>query len=181
MKKCKSDDDIRKERKRQYNREYYRKNKDKIALQSKIYYEENREKIRKSQAEYHSKYYSENKELKLTKTKKYQSENKEKEKEHKKQYYLENKEEFRKRGRVISAKRRASKFNATPSWSEKEKIEVLYKKAKWLESLTGLKYHVDHVIPLNHPDVCGLHVWANLQILEGFINRSKNNNFIIKK
>jgi hypothetical protein len=72
-------------------------------------------------------------------------------------------------------KRRAAKVNATPSWSEDNKISVIYEKAKWLESLTGLTYHVDHVIPLQGKNVCGLHVWANLQILEKKINIAKSN------
>ena len=71
--------------------------------------------------------------------------------------------------------RRSLKKNATPEWFEKDKIKLLYKKAKWLERLTGLKYHVDHIIPLNHPEVCGLHVWANLQILEKSENLKKSN------
>ncbi len=73
------------------------------------------------------------------------------------------------------AKRRAKKMQATPIWSETEKIRALYQKVNWLESLTGLKYHVDHVVPLNSEKVCGLHVWANLQILEVGVNLSKSN------
>lgn len=68
--------------------------------------------------------------------------------------------------------------NATPKWADLEKIKILYEKAVWLEQLTGLKYHVDHVIPLNGKDVCGLHIWENLQILEASINISKSNNII---
>lgn len=72
-------------------------------------------------------------------------------------------------------KRRAAKLKATPSWSQDEKIAVLYEKAKWLEQLTGKKYHVDHIIPLQGENVCGLHVWENLQILEKKLNIRKSN------
>ena len=54
---------------------------------------------------------------------------------------------------------------------------MLYEKAKWLEGLTGLKYDVDHIIPLQNKNVCGLHVWENLQILEKGINCMKSNKF----
>ena len=53
-----------------------------------------------------------------------------------------------------------------------------YKVAKILGGLTGQKYHVDHIIPLRHPLVAGLHHEDNLQILLGRDNRSKGNRFI---
>jgi hypothetical protein len=67
------------------------------------------------------------------------------------------------------AKRRASKLQATPSWSEKELIEKVYLKA------TVYGAHVDHIVPLKSEVVCGLHVWANLQLLPPTDNISKGN------
>lgn len=74
-----------------------------------------------------------------------------------------------------SIKRYAKKIKATPKWANHSKIKTLYEKAKWLESLTGLKYHVDHIVPLQGKNVCGLHCWNNLQILEASLNLSKRN------
>lgn len=86
-------------------------------------------------------------------------------KQHSKRYYESNKEHFASNVR----RRQASQINATPPWSEREKILVLYKKAReW-------RMHVDHIVPLNHPLVCGLHVWHNLQLLSPAENYKKNN------
>tara|TARA_R110000764_G_scaffold238421_1_gene335550 strand:- start:487 stop:1152 length:666 start_codon:yes stop_codon:yes gene_type:complete len=80
------------------------------------------------------------------------------------------------------AKRRTLEKNATPDWADQSKIKELYLGAKELERLTGLKYEVDHIEPLNGKNVCGLHVWENLQILEASLNRKKSNkeNYYIK-
>lgn len=77
----------------------------------------------------------------------------------------------------IKTKRRMAERKAIPDWSETEKIKTVYKKAKWLGKITGLKYHVDHIVPIQGKDVCGLHVWANLQILEVSINCSKQDKY----
>jgi hypothetical protein len=46
---------------------------------------------------------------------------------------------------------------------------------KLRESHTGVKWHVDHTIPLQGQDVSGLHVWNNLQVLPATVNLRKGN------
>jgi len=70
-----------------------------------------------------------------------------------------------------SSHRRSCELKATPSWSEKELIEKVYLKA------TDYGAHVDHIVPLKSEVVCGLHVWANLQLLPPTDNISKGNRF----
>ena len=60
---------------------------------------------------------------------------------------------------------------AMPLWASKEKISAIYKEARE-KGLT-----VDHIIPLTHPLVCGLHCETNLQLLSKSDNSSKNNSF----
>lgn len=87
------------------------------------------------------------------------------------------------------AKRRADwkfyntrKMNACPLWlsqTQRQKIEDLYKFAKFMEELScnSITYHVDHIVPLRGKDVCGLHVPWNLQILNAKENLSKGNRY----
>jgi len=89
---------------------------------------------------------------------------------------------FKKRNKAqvnaANAFRRASVREATPPWLDaqhKQDIKSLYILAQKFESLFGLKYHVDHIVPLNGEGVCGLHVPWNLQILEAKVNLKKSN------
>lgn len=79
---------------------------------------------------------------------------------------------------AINSKRRAAKLSATPSWLTKEQLLSIlefYKEAKKLEMLTGIKYHVDHIVPLQGANVCGLHVPWNLQVIPAVDNIRKHN------
>lgn len=69
-----------------------------------------------------------------------------------------------------TAKRRAIKAAAIPSWANMEKIKDIY-----LNCPEG--YHVDHIVPLQGKYVCGLHVETNLQYLTIEENLSKGNTF----
>lgn len=62
-------------------------------------------------------------------------------------------------------------LQARPKWANRSELRKIYKEAKTLEVT------VDHIIPLKHPKVCGLHVPNNLQLLTRSENSSKNNTF----
>ena len=59
-----------------------------------------------------------------------------------------------------------------PLWADINKIAAIYKQAKKLDMT------VDHIIPLNHSKVCGLHCESNLQIISLNDNQKKSNKFI---
>ena len=64
---------------------------------------------------------------------------------------------------------------ATPLWYETDLINQLYIKRTELSELWCIVLHVDHIVPLQGKNVCGLHCWDNLQLLEASLNISKSN------
>lgn len=154
-------------------RQYFNNNKQHRLAVSKVYYENNKEvrlaycahrkAITKERTDQQNKrYYEDNKEVCLERNKQYKKNNVD-------------------RSRSWNSKRRAKLKQAYPRWAEIEKDEIqqLYAYAKQLESITDTKWHVDHIVPLNHELVCGLHCLANLQVMPKTKNLEKSNNFII--
>jgi hypothetical protein len=78
---------------------------------------------------------------------------------------------------ALIAKRTAIKLKATPPWADHVAIRAIYKEASRLTAETGIRHEVDHIVPLRHPNVCGLHVAANMQILTSDENKRKSNQF----
>jgi hypothetical protein len=86
-----------------------------------------------------------------------------------KKHYLGNKGYYTNK----SNKRRALKIKAIPKFANPDKIKEIYKNCP-------KGYHVDHIVPLNNPIVCGLHVEWNLQYLPAKENLSKSNKLILE-
>jgi hypothetical protein len=111
--------------------------------------------------------------------------------EQKRKNYSENREQRLKQVRIWqkensgrnvakSIKYRMSKMMRTPKWLTKEhllEMEQMYIKAAELTKITGIKYEVDHIIPLRGKNISGLHVPWNLQILSKTENVKKRNRF----
>ena len=114
------------------------------------------------------------KEAVLEERKRYRDKNKESINEKRKEYVKNNRDKVNAR----KAKYRAAKLNATPKWLTKEDFNMIlsfYLQAKTLSLETGIKYQVDHIVPLRGKTVCGLHVPWNLQVITAEENRKKRN------
>lgn len=81
------------------------------------------------------------------------------------------------KGAKESSLRRAAKRNATPSWANHDVIAELFLEAARLTKQTGIKYHVDHIVPLKSEIVCGLHWEGNMRVITGAENISKSNRY----
>lgn len=79
--------------------------------------------------------------------------------------------------RLYSEKRRTMLKRAQPAWADRHQIAKIYARAARL-SQAGIPHHVDHVIPLVHPLVCGLHTPNNLRIRRAAYNLAKGNRFV---
>ena len=129
---------------------------------------------REANPKYAKRWRQNNKVAKAEYAKKYRQENKDAMAEYDKRYRQENKGKYK----AWKAKRRATKLNATPPWltdRHHKDIRNIYDEATRMSKRGGVKYHVDHIVPLQGKNVCGLHVPWNLQILTAEENLSKNN------
>jgi ribosomal protein L37E len=73
---------------------------------------------------------------------------------------------------------RVKKANAIPKWVDKEHLKLIrgfYREAHKKHFETGVLHEVDHIIPLNGKNVCGLHVHWNLRVVTKTENKKKLN------
>ena len=172
---------------RETKRDYYERNREKILLKNKDYRETNKDKVKVKQEEWRIK----NRDKWLKSLREYRETNKDKVKEAKRRcyraktyLYREKASDWRKsnpnKTRFYRANYQANKKNATPNWLTEEQyklIQEVYTHARECEMLTGDEYHVDHIVPLQGENICGLHVPWNLQVLPADLNLSKSNFF----
>jgi 5-methylcytosine-specific restriction endonuclease McrA len=83
--------------------------------------------------------------------------------------------------KALTSVRKRRHRSATPPWITKEQkliMRKMYLSAQRLTKLTGVRYVVDHIVPLINPDVCGLHVPWNLRVMTQEENLKKSNKLL---
>jgi hypothetical protein len=73
------------------------------------------------------------------------------------------------------ARRTAAQLQATPTWADEKAIRQYYLIANYLSVELNSPFQVDHVVPLQSKEVCGLHAQTNLSILPAAWNAKKGN------
>ena len=89
-----------------------------------------------------------------------------------KEHYKKNKQNYV----AARTRRRALQESATPNWLtaiDKAMIQEMYDVSEARFIQTGIKHHVDHIVPINGKNVSGMHVPWNLQVITAHENLSK--------
>lgn len=161
---------MNREKKLAADRKYAAENRETARQRTALWRKNNKER----QLQNNKNYYEKNKEKQLERAKKRNEKLREENCARSKQWRLDN------RDKVLAqtAKRRADRKNATPSWADLTKIREYYTEAVRLSDETGIPHQVDHIVPLNGKEVCGLHVDYNLRVVTAEENNEKKNKLI---
>lgn len=150
---CKKYDEKNRDKRNAYAKQYRKDNPEKIKELAKSWAEQNPEKI-KGYAVKAAKAWNE-------RNPDYHS-----------NFYKANKERYV----AARARRRAAQESATPTWLtaiDKAMIQEMYDVSEARYIQTGIKHHVDHIVPINGKGVSGMHVPWNLQVITAHENLSK--------
>lgn len=115
----------------------------------------------------------------LAQMKKYYESTKQQKQQYGKDHYVKNKALYL----ANSTLRKAHVKQATPIWFNDDHAFVIreaYRLAILREKMTGIKWDVDHIIPIKGKLVRGLHVMENIAVIPRKLNNAKRARYEIK-
>lgn len=171
-----------KQKERERLRKYKQENRDYVNKKSREWCEQNKDKRKQIQKKYRIKNALKIKEYRdsddykrkhFVWSKDWINKNRDRYESSKKQWLSKNREYVLWYNKQRSSKIKQASVGGSLYWRE---IGQIYKKCREMNEEAGfVKYHVDHVCPLRHEDVCGLHVFWNLRIIDAKDNIRKKN------
>jgi superfamily II helicase len=144
----------RREKQIAYLREYYKNNKDKLRAAARRWYLMNQDRTKATRAAWLAR-------------------NPEKRREIRQKWDRINQAQRNEN----TVRRRRLQLEAVPLWANKGVMRAIYAEAKRLSVETGIIHHVDHIVPISSPLVCGLHVENNLRAVPWRENVLKHNRY----
>jgi hypothetical protein len=157
------------EKKRKWQQQYAQRNKAQIKAKNRAYYEANKERIKAR----NSAWRAANPERMDALRKAWAEANPGDVLERVKRY------QATPQGNAVAmcsnAKKRTRNNRIRPAWSDRFVEAEMYALARLRTKLTGIAWHVDHIVPLNSPLVSGLHAHTNLQVVTKSENMRKFN------
>lgn len=187
---------VSEEEARAYRRAWYEKNKEAVKARSrawsaankerkratnKAYREANRERLNKLKLEYQQRTMARH----LERSAAWRSANLDRQRQAEARYRERNREACNERIKVWKRQNRdrltiyalvrgRGVKQATPKWADFDAIRQIYEQAAALR-MAGQDVHVDHIVPIFSPKVCGLHWEGNLRIVPRIENLKKCN------
>jgi hypothetical protein len=73
--------------------------------------------------------------------------------------------------------RRAAEMRAMPPWQRRKDFIPIHALARRMSKSSSIPHVVDHIVPLRHKAVCGLHVPWNVRVIPASDNLRKSNRF----
>lgn len=164
----KSDRSARADVIQQQKREHYVRKREVLLQRKKLAYP----KIAETKRAYGKKRYQAKREEILERHKRYMAERPD--------YYKQFRILYPEKVNAKENKRKAAKLQRIPCWLTADDlwmIEQAYEICALRTKMTGIEWHVDHIIPLQGKNVSGLHTPYNLQVIPASWNTAKGNKF----